>query len=108
MKQARIRRIGFRMVPVALALLLMAGTGQARSVQAESGSRQEGAAVSTADHAKFKVLHQEFRSGPEVTRACLECHTEAGHQLQATYHWTWQSHGGVQGGIGKKNVLNNF
>ncbi len=64
--------------------------------------------LSTADHAKFKVLDQDFSTGQEVTQACLSCHTEAGHQFQQTYHWTWQSAGGEQKGIGKKNVLNNF
>ncbi len=64
--------------------------------------------LSTADHSKFKVLDQEFATGPEVTQACLSCHTEAGHQFQQTYHWTWQSVSGEQKGIGKKNVLNNF
>jgi len=64
--------------------------------------------LSTADHSKFKVLNQNFATGQEVTLACLSCHTEAGHQFQQTYHWTWKSVSGEQKGIGKKNVLNNF
>ena len=64
--------------------------------------------LSTADHSKFKVLNQDFSTGQEVTQACLSCHTEAGHQFQQTYHWTWQAASGEQKGIGKKNVLNNF
>ena len=64
--------------------------------------------TSTADHAKFKVLNQEFATGPEVTKACLTCHTEAGRQVHKTYHWTCESSGGEQKGIGKKNVLNNY
>lgn len=43
----------------------------------------------TADHSKFKELQQEFKSGPEVTRACLTCHTEAASQVHKTIHWTW-------------------
>lgn len=35
---------------------------------------------STADHTKFKALQQEFNSGPEVTKACLSCHTQAAKQ----------------------------
>ena len=31
----------------------------------------------TADHSKFKELQREFTSGPDVTKACLGCHTEA-------------------------------
>ena len=64
--------------------------------------------LSTADHEKFKALNQNFATGQEVTEACLSCHTEAGHQVQQTYHWTWKSVRGEQKGIGKKNVLNNF
>ena len=43
----------------------------------------------TADHSKFEVLKAEFNSGPEVTKACLSCHTEASAQLHKTIHWTW-------------------
>ncbi|WP_320172520.1 tetrathionate reductase family octaheme c-type cytochrome [Maridesulfovibrio sp.] len=43
----------------------------------------------TADHSKFDALKQPFASGPEVTKACLTCHTEAGHQFHKTIHWTW-------------------
>ena len=45
----------------------------------------------TADHSKFDALKQEFKSGPEVTKACLSCHTEAGEQFQKTLHWRWKS-----------------
>ena len=41
---------------------------------AEAGSAK--ILKSTADHCKFKELKQEFNSGPEVTKACLGCHTE--------------------------------
>jgi octaheme c-type cytochrome (tetrathionate reductase family) len=43
----------------------------------------------TADHGKFEILKQDFRSGPEVTAACLTCHTEAAKQIMKTSHWTW-------------------
>src|SRR5512141_3057973 len=45
---------------------------------------------STADHSKFKELKQAFNSGPEVTKACLSCHTEASKQLRKAEHWTWE------------------
>lgn len=64
---------------------------------------------STADHSKFKELQQEFATGPDVTRACLGCHTEAGKQLHKTTHWTWAFENGLTGQtLGKKNVLNNY
>jgi uncharacterized paraquat-inducible protein A len=43
----------------------------------------------TADHTKHKALQQEFKSGPEVTKACLSCHSEAAAQFHKTIHWTW-------------------
>lgn len=64
---------------------------------------------STADHNKFEELQVEFASGPEVTKACLECHTEASKQLHKTTHWTWAFDNQLTGQVlGKKNVINNF
>lgn len=64
---------------------------------------------STADHSKFEELQQAFSTGPEVTKACLGCHTEAGKQLHKTTHWTWAFENHLTGQtLGKKNVLNNF
>ena len=44
----------------------------------------------TADHSKHEILKQNFQSGPEVTKACLSCHTEAALQFHKTIHWTWE------------------
>ncbi len=63
---------------------------------------------STADHSKFKELQKQFFNGPEVTKACLSCHTEAAKQIQHTLHWTWKAEGGTQDGLGKRYVLNNY
>ena len=63
----------------------------------------------TADHAKFEVLKGPFASGPEVTRACLSCHTEAASQVQQSIHWTWQYDHPVTGQkLGKGTVINSF
>lgn len=63
----------------------------------------------TADHSKFKELQQPFASGPDVTAACLTCHTEAAKQLHQTKHWKWEFlNPTTQQLLGKKNVLNNF
>ena len=43
----------------------------------------------TTDHSKHDVLKDVFKSGPEVTKACLSCHTEAALQFHKTIHWTW-------------------
>jgi len=64
---------------------------------------------STADHSKFKALQQPFASGPEVTKACLTCHTEAAKQVHKTKHWTWEfMNPDTKQRLGKKNVINNF
>lgn len=64
---------------------------------------------STADHGKFDELKVEFATGPEVTKACLKCHTEASKQIHKTTHWTWGFKHPVTGqDLGKKNVVNNF
>jgi octaheme c-type cytochrome (tetrathionate reductase family) len=56
---------------------------------ASSPSQALAPVAATADHSKFEVLQEEFRSGPEVTAACLSCHTEASRQIMKTSHWTW-------------------
>ena len=64
---------------------------------------------STADHTKFEILKQDFASGPEVTRACLKCHTEASDQVMHTLHWSWDyTHPATGQSLGKKNVINAF
>lgn len=84
--------------------------GLALSLAAPPG----GAAVpekqaSTADHSKFEELQQTFATGPEVTRACLKCHTEASRQLHKTTHWTWEyNHEKTGQRLGKKYVVNSF
>ncbi len=75
--------------------------------QTEAATKPENA--STADHSKFKVLQKKFRTGPQVTEACLTCHTEAAKQVQHTKHWTWESLDPVTGRMrGKKNIINNY
>jgi hypothetical protein len=82
---------------LAVSLALGAGSGWADS------------AVSTADHSKFKELKGPFSTGPEVTRACLQCHTEASKQLHKTKHWNWSVVNPDTGEkLGKRNIINNF
>ncbi len=64
--------------------------------------------ATTADHTKFEILQQEFKSGPEVTKACLSCHTEASMQIHATKHWTWDVTSHQDQNLGKRHVINNF
>ncbi|MEZ5840852.1 MAG: tetrathionate reductase family octaheme c-type cytochrome [Hyphomicrobiales bacterium] len=63
----------------------------------------------TADHSKFEALKGPFASGPDVTKACLTCHNEAGHQFMKSIHWKWDYDNPDTGQkLGKKNVINNF
>ncbi|MFW6236247.1 MAG: hypothetical protein ACOC24_05625 [Desulfovibrionales bacterium] len=63
----------------------------------------------TADHSKHEALKKDFQNGPEVTRACLSCHNEAGNQLAETIHWTWVCPADPTGNMGKAGLtLNNF
>ncbi|MCP5036477.1 MAG: tetrathionate reductase family octaheme c-type cytochrome [Rhodobacteraceae bacterium] len=63
---------------------------------------------STADHSTFRELKQSFASGPDVTKACLSCHTEADDQVMHSIHYQWNyaSQSGQQ--LGKSNVVNSF
>jgi len=64
---------------------------------------------STADHSKFEVLQKEFKKGPDVTKACLTCHTEASKQLHKTKHWNWKFTNPDTGQeVGKQKIVNNF
>jgi len=89
-----------------LGLYLSCFTGVSQSMQTNSAVKKS---TSTADHSKFKELQQSFKTGPDVTKACLTCHTEASKQLHKTKHWNWKFTNpdtGVE--VGKKTVVNNF
>ncbi len=64
----------------------------------------------TADHTKHEILKQDFKSGPEVTKACLTCHTEAALQFHQTIHWTWEDPNSPEDNkLGKGGLsINNF
>jgi octaheme c-type cytochrome (tetrathionate reductase family) len=86
-----------------------ADTTYAPLAQATQPPRQVNPDKPTADHTKFDILKQTFATGPDVTKACLTCHTEAADQLHKTTHWTWEYKNPQTGQlVGKKNVINNF
>ena len=64
----------------------------------------------TADHSKHEALKQDFKSGPEVSKACLSCHSEAAAQFQKTIHWTWLDPATAESKVlGKGGLsINNF
>jgi len=64
---------------------------------------------STADHSKFEILQKDFASAPEVTEACVSCHTEADDQVMHSIHFTWEFDNPETGQLlGKRNVINAF
>lgn len=64
---------------------------------------------STADHTKFETLKKQFASGPEVTQACISCHTEASDQVMHSIHFKWDfDHPGTGQKLGKSHVINSF
>ncbi|MBN2231633.1 MAG: hypothetical protein JW781_02275 [Deltaproteobacteria bacterium] len=62
----------------------------------------------TADHKKFNQLKEPMQRGPDATRVCLSCHTEAAAQVQGSIHWTWGKKPEGEGAIGKAHILNSF
>ena len=68
--------------------------------------------VPATDHSS--LVEGPFESGEAVTRACLECHEEAGQEMLGSVHFKWESEPVLLPGhdepvtIGKKNQINNF
>ena len=62
------------------------------------------------DHAA--LIKGPFKTGPDVTKKCLECHEKQAKEFMQTVHWTWadkqQVPGRGEAKIGKRNVINNF
>jgi len=92
-----------------LGLLLAASFAVSPATAAQDVVAKAAKAQSTADHSKFKELQGPFANGPEVTKACLACHTEAAKQLHKTTHWKWEFYNELTNQkLGKKTVINNF
>ncbi|WP_205123455.1 tetrathionate reductase family octaheme c-type cytochrome [Marimonas lutisalis] len=97
----------------ALALILLGGSALAEEAGAPKAPEGPKSVVpvhaSTADHSKFDALKKEFTSGPEVTEACLSCHTEADDQVMHSIHFQWDfTHPDTGQKLGKSNVINAF
>lgn len=81
----------------------------AAAPSAPAAAPVKAATHSTTDHSKLKELQGPFASGPEVTKACLKCHTEAADQIMHTTHWTWDyTHPKTGQKLGKRTLINNF
>ncbi len=68
--------------------------------------------VAHVDHRD--IVKGPFKTGQDVTRACLACHQDAAADLMKTSHWTWESKAvsvpwrTTPVTIGKINQINNF
>jgi octaheme c-type cytochrome (tetrathionate reductase family) len=93
-----------------LAFLLLAGASLAfAQVDPASENSDVKVSTSTADHTQFEELQQEFETAPDVTEACLSCHTEAAKQIHKTTHWNWKiTHPETGQTLGKVKVINSF
>ncbi|HPF69824.1 MAG TPA: tetrathionate reductase family octaheme c-type cytochrome [Candidatus Krumholzibacteria bacterium] len=62
--------------------------------------------------AEHQELTGPYKTGSDVTAACLQCHEDAAHDFMKTSHWTWMPEQNVVGKgvvpLGKKNTVNNF
>ncbi|MGB5736476.1 MAG: tetrathionate reductase family octaheme c-type cytochrome [Thiohalocapsa sp.] len=94
----------------ALALMVFCvSTAAADAVPAKADGVGPDQQASTADHSKFEQLQGPFATGPDVTKACLGCHTEAAKQVHKSIHWTWEYTNPETGQLlGKKHVVNNY
>ena len=60
------------------------------------------------------IVKGDFKTGQDVTRACLVCHKDASAQVMKTTHWTWESKPfnvpwrNAPVTIGMINQINNF
>ncbi len=80
--------------------------GRKMAIQATKGRK----AWITTNHSNIKALNADFKSGPEITKACLSCHNEAAEQFHQTLHWTWNAYTAKNGNVYGKGAdsLNNF
>jgi octaheme c-type cytochrome (tetrathionate reductase family) len=115
LKYRAYKHIFFLTIALCLAFALFLSGPSAKETDKAPGREMADQATkgikhwSTTDHSKFDVLEKEFKSGSEITEACLSCHTEAEEQFHKTIHWTWLSPYDDDGTLGKAGYsINNF
>ena len=113
MKKQQFPRWIFGILAIALLIVLpytyLRQQGHEKRVDPSAGLPVKPAHVSHGD-----IIKGPFKTGQEVTRACLECHKDAARDLMKTTHWTWESKPvkvkwrKEPVTIGKINQINNF
>ncbi len=102
----------FGLIVIGLLVLVPFLYLQPRNTQSRDATRHIPAKSAHVDH--HDIVKGVFKTGQDVTRACLVCHKDAATELMKTTHWTWESKavtvpwrkGPVT--IGKINQINNF
>ena len=65
----------------------------------------------TAEASNHSFIEGPLKTGPEVTKVCLECHEDAASNIMMTSHWTWTAEQVIDGKTvqrGKADTVNNF
>ncbi|MBP9736610.1 MAG: hypothetical protein KBD82_13345, partial [Rhodoferax sp.] len=104
------RLVGLGLLSLALCTQASASASPpAPASLAAAAATTKPASKSTTDHSQLEALKGPFKSGPEITKACLSCHNMAGHQVMKSVHWTWEAVNPTTGKtVGKKITANNF
>lgn len=97
-----------------IGLLIVVPYVYQRPMQSQSHDAAAHIPVKSVHVDHHDIVKGDFKSGQDVTRACLVCHKDAAAELMKTTHWTWESKpvevpwrkGLVT--IGKINQINNF
>ncbi|MDY0300840.1 MAG: tetrathionate reductase family octaheme c-type cytochrome [Trichlorobacter sp.] len=61
------------------------------------------------DHSSF--FSDPFKTGQDVTKQCIQCHSDEAKSFLKSAHWTWSKKQVINGKeveFGKKNAVNNF
>ena len=104
-------RYGMRLAVAVFGLGIgLAGPGQGQGAESAPPTAVliGQSAATTADHSKFEILQQAFASGPDVTAACLTCHTEADDEVMHSIHYQWSYASNSGQLLGKSKVINAF
>jgi octaheme c-type cytochrome (tetrathionate reductase family) len=105
------RRLGhLGLVVLVLGLSCLSATGQDSQAQKNPADWLMKNERLKDSHSKYPILQQDFKSGDDITKACLSCHTHADEDFRKTIHWTWLVEGPDKDTpVGKAGYsLNNF
>lgn len=98
-----------------MALLALAGCAKPVAEQAASSISPWESVPEHPIHTDHShIVKGDFKTGQDVTRACLECHADSAQQVMHTTHWTWEGDPisvpwrDEMVTIGKANQINNF